>query len=310
MIAREPPSSTNCPVASRATLAAYMAGELPPTVALMRLLMEGATPAALDALLERMIAALDDASAGGEAARLRDLRALSRAHPGAAATVASVLGVLAHDAPIRSEAEGLAYCRDGFDRAARISPEASVALYSLGDPELLAAATNELVTRLTEWGLLGPDRRVLDFGCGTGRVELALAPRVRSVIGLDLSGAMLAVAQRRCAGHPNVGFVQVPGDDLAAIADASVDVALAVDSFPYLVQSGLGLAERQLHELARVLAPGGDLVIANFSYRGDVERDRADLARLGGGAGFRVLRNGSRAFALWDGLAFHLARAR
>jgi hypothetical protein len=52
------------------------------------------------------------------------------------------------------------------------------------------------------------------------------------------------------------------------------------------------------------------LVIVNFSYRGDGELDRADLARLGGTAGFRVLRNGSRAFALWNGLAFHLVRAR
>jgi PAS domain S-box-containing protein len=61
-------------------------------------------------------------------------------------------------------------------------------------------------------------------------------------------------------------------------------------------------------EEARVLRPGGTLAIFNFSYRGDLEADRADAARLARLAGFQVLRHGTRDLRLWDGAAFHLAK--
>ena len=83
---------------------------------------------------------------------------------------------------------------------------------------------------------------------------------------------------------------------------------LAVDSFPYIVQCGIALADAHIAEAARVLGGGGDLVIFNFSYRG-LAQDRRDVARLAGTHGFDVLRNGERCLALWDGAAIRL-RAR
>lgn len=293
----------DCPAALRPTLRAYAAGELPAPVALMRLLMEESTAAATDALLDRLVGALH-----APVAPLRELRALLRRNPDAGPTVKRVIGVLAHDASVASEADGIAYWRHGFDRAVEIAGDASAALYALGNPALLAAATAELVDRLGDWGLARADRRVLDLGCGSGRLEAVLAPRVRSMVGVDISPAMLRLARQRCAVSANVHFVQVSGRDLAAVADQSCDVVLAIDSFPYLVQSGMALAERHMREIARVLGPHGELLIANFSYRGDAARDRADVGRLADGAGFRVLRNGTRPFALWDGVAFHLGK--
>jgi ubiquinone/menaquinone biosynthesis C-methylase UbiE len=76
------------------------------------------------------------------------------------------------------------------------------------------------------------------------------------------------------------------------------------------VQSGTGLADTHIAEAARVLKPGGDLLILNFSYRGDPARDRADLRRLAGANGFAVMREGTRAFTLWDGAAYHLAKRK
>lgn len=297
-----------CPAALRPTVEAYVAGELPAPVALMRLLMDS-DAASLAATLDGLTGEAAGKPACAEAAeRIRDLRDLLGAHPDAAATIKSILDVLAHDRRLGSEAEAIAYWRDGFDRAAAISPAASVALYSLGSPALLSATTAEIAGRLADWGVLKADRQVLDVGCGTGRLEAALASRVRQVVGVDISSKMLDAARRRCAAWPNVHFVQVSGRDLAPIASASSDLVLAVDCFPYLVQSGAGLVERHFGEAARVLRPGGDLVIANFSYRGDAERDRRDAARLGGRAGFRVVRAGTRAFTSWDGLAFHLVK--
>ena len=97
------------------------------------------------------------------------------------------LDILAHDRTDPSAAETLRYWAAAFDRLAARSPEASVALYSLGQPELLAAATREVVDLMNDWRLLAPDRDVLDLGCGIGRFLVALAPKVRSVLGLDLS---------------------------------------------------------------------------------------------------------------------------
>ena len=117
-----------------------------------------------------------------------------------------------------------------------------MALYSLGSPAILAAATTEVVARLGAWGLLGPEREVLDVGCGIGRFEVALAPQVAAITGIDLSPAMIEAARRRCAGLSNVRLLATGGRDLGAFGAESFDLVLAVDSFPYLyAASGEGL---------------------------------------------------------------------
>ena len=55
--------------------------------------------------------------------------------------------------------------------------------------------------------------RVLDAGCGPGFYVSELLERVGptgSVVGLDVSPQMLAVAVRRCEGHTNVTFREAP----------------------------------------------------------------------------------------------------
>jgi ubiquinone/menaquinone biosynthesis C-methylase UbiE len=196
-----------------------------------------------------------------------------------------------------------------FDRAVGRHAEASVALYALGNPALLREATAEIVRQMRDWELLGRGRDLLDIGCGIGRFEEALAGAAASVIGIDVSAGMVEAARTRCAGLPNVRLLQCSGRDLASFADASFDLVFSVDAFPYLVQSGMSLAERHVAEAARVLRPGGDLLILNFSYRGDLAAVRADVARLAAASGVVVARDGARPFALWDGAAFHLRKS-
>jgi len=277
-------------------------GDLPAPVVLMRLLAEASES-------ERAEAALRAALAGAEGAareRLRAVRRLWDENPQAWGLVRSVLGGLDHEEPAASAEEGIARWAALFDRAVELSPEASVALYSLGNPALLGAASAEIVERLREWGVIGRDRDLLDLGCGIGRLCEALAPHMRRVTGIDISGEMIEAARRRCAGLPNVRLLQTAGRDLASFPDASFDLVLAADSFPYLVLSGMGLAERHVAEAARVLRPGGDLVILNFSYRGNPDLDRADVTLFAKKAGFLSVREDPRAFQLWNGRAFHL----
>ena len=67
------------------------------------------------------------------------------------------------------DADEIERCRRLFDRLVATNAEASVALYSLGEPGLLDAATLEVVELLERLGVLGPERQVLDIGCGIGR---------------------------------------------------------------------------------------------------------------------------------------------
>lgn len=268
-------------------LALCLAGRISAPVALARLVLGGAAP---DAIAARLTGARG--AAADELRRLlADREALNRLAAAAASIDHGATGPAA-----------LAAFRDGFDRAAAISPEASVAAYSLGNPTLLDAATAELVAWLAARGKLG-DADVLDLGCGIGRVAAVLAPRVRSVLGLDIAPAMIAEARRR---HGTVRFALTDGTGLSLGAGA-FDLILAVDSFPYLVQAEV--AERHVADAARVLRPGGTLAIFNLSYRG-MNADRADARRWAETFGFRLACDGARPFRIWDGAAFLLVRPK
>ena len=106
----------------------------------------------------------------------------------------------------------------------------------------------------------------------------------------------------------DVCFLRTSGRDLGAFPDSIFDLVCAVDSFPYLFIAGL--ADLHVHEAARVLKPGGNLIVLNYSYRGDEDADRADILRLARDLGLTVRRNGTRDFELWDGISFLLQKSR
>ena len=219
-------------------IADCVAGAISPEVAVARLLLAGQDPAAILGQL------------GAEAATpaVQAMRDLVRDRgPALAALSEEVRQTIAsHDASGATPGEGVARIAAFFDRAVRHSPEASVALYSLGDKAILGAATAEIVGWLAAEGLL-PDRAdVLDLGCGIGRVCAALAPRCASVLGLDVSAGMVAEATTRLAAHPTVRIARTSGEDLDGLAAGAFDLVLAIDSFPYIVQTGAATALRHV----------------------------------------------------------------
>jgi SAM-dependent methyltransferase len=285
---------------ARAILSRCEAGTISPAVALMQLLIE-----AEDA--EVVARFVDGETASSPAAN--EIRRLLESKRSGADRVAAMLASGVDRPPVDATvAEGIAFCRRLFDWSVTQSEEASVALYSLGDATLLGSATEEIVDWLEAEGVLGATRDALDIGCGIGRMEIALATRVRSVTGIDVSRGMLERARARCSGLANVRLMESGGEDLRELGAASFDLVLVVDVFPYLVQSAFALAATHVAEAARVLRPGGDLVILGFSYRGSRDQDIADVARLAEAHGFAMAVEGRAAFTLWDGLAFRLLR--
>ena len=105
---------------------------------------------------------------------------------------------------------------------------------------------------------LPPGARVLDAGCGTGRVAIRLAELGYDCVGVDLDDSMLEVARRTA---PELPWVSA---DLSDLGD--LDTAL-LGSFDMVVAAGNvipllapGTEERTVAGLAGLLRPGGLLV--------------------------------------------------
>jgi len=116
----------------------------------------------------------------------------------------------------------------------------------------LDRALLEAFVELVAGGPVGP---VADVGCGPGRVAAFLAARGVEVVGIDPSTAMLAVARR---AHPGLRFEEGTLADLP-VPDASLAGAVCWYSVIHAPPGHLGEVAA---ELARVLAPGGHLLVA------------------------------------------------
>ena len=142
-------------------------------------------------------------------------------------------------------------------------------------------------------------RRVLDAGCGTGRVAIELAARGYDVVGVDLDAGMLDAARNKA---PELEWVQA---DLATLRPADLSQHDAAPGFDAVVMAGNvmifvqpGTEGTVLARLHDVLVPGG-LVIAGFQLRTDrIDLDEYD--RLAAEAGLEPVAR----WATWDRAPF------
>ena len=136
----------------------------------------------------------------------------------------------------------------------------------------------EVETALGEIVAARAPRDLLDIGTGTGRMLEILGPRVSQALGIDASREMLAVARVNLerAGLSN-SIVRLGDMYQLPLGDASFDAVVIHQVLHYADRPAAVIAEA-----ARVLRPGGLLVLVDFA-RHDLEflRDEQAHRRLG-----------------------------
>jgi ubiquinone/menaquinone biosynthesis C-methylase UbiE len=117
--------------------------------------------------------------------------------------------------------------------------------------------------------------RLLEIGCGLGRMTRHLAKIFGEVVGTDVSGEMIRQARERLSDLKNVQLHETNGIDLAPFTDESFDLVLAARVFqhvpsPQIIASNIG-------EAWRVLKPAGIFrfqtnSLTSFGYE-EIEKD-------------------------------------
>jgi SAM-dependent methyltransferase/DNA-binding transcriptional ArsR family regulator len=106
---------------------------------------------------------------------------------------------------------------------------------------------------------------VLDIGAGDGTVAGMLAARAKRYVCVDISQTLLRAADKRLRGQRNLGLLRADMQRLP-FPDARFDLVLSLNVLAYAENPG-----KALDEAARVLRPGGELLVVTLKSHDQLE---------------------------------------
>lgn len=171
-----------------------------------------------------------------------------------------------------STEEQLRKMREDWDQRARENARyyVNTATREWSDEEFFASGertvADEILTDLINICQGKPPRemRVLEIGCGTGRVTRALARLFGEVHGVDVSGEMIRQAKLALRDCPNAFVYQNNGKDLEVVPPLEFDFAFSSIVFQHIPSRDI--IESYVHEVHRLLLPGA---LFKFQVQGD-----------------------------------------
>jgi len=120
--------------------------------------------------------------------------------------------------------------------------------------------------------------RILDFGCGVGRISIPLASHGDAVVGADISQSMLIEAQKNSNLYSieNISFVQ--SDDCLSTIEGAFDFIHSSITFQHI---SVGRGEKIFAQLIDKLNDGG-ICSCHFIYERDVSRMKKLITKIKG----------------------------
>ena len=119
------------------------------------------------------------------------------------------------------------------------------------------AVAEEILTDMTNicQGKEPSAMRVLEIGCGAGRITRALANMFGEVHAVDISAEMVTQARKALAGRPHAHVYQNNGCDLSVVPPLQFDFAFSAIVFQHIPSREI--IENYVREVHRLLRPGG-----------------------------------------------------
>jgi ubiquinone/menaquinone biosynthesis C-methylase UbiE len=119
-------------------------------------------------------------------------------------------------------------------------------------PDSVTFKCERLLVHLLRLGAQGPGAKVLDLGCGTGRLAVELAERGYDIYAVDINHDLVKIAQEKARERIGIAPFAIAAAELLPFRDDFFDICIVNNVLEHVANWG-----KTLDEVARVTKPGG-----------------------------------------------------